>query len=228
MNSSATIKELASALEKAQAEMSNPTFDSTNPHFKSKFASLAAVREAVLPVLNKHGLSVTQFPKAEDGKAGCVNRLMHRSGEWLEDECLLPLDKNNAQGAGSCITYARRYSLQGIGGVVADEDDDGHAASKGDHGTNANGTKKAFATPHKPTDGAKERVDPKRHNVIADVATLMKDHLDAGRDWDAYANSTSVTDADELVYLWTFFDAPQRKRLKEQDHIATQKQTEKA
>jgi hypothetical protein len=58
-----------------------------------------------------------------------VNRLMHVSGEWLEEECLLPLDKNNAQGAGSAVTYARRYSLQSIAGVVADEDDDANAAS---------------------------------------------------------------------------------------------------
>jgi hypothetical protein len=129
MNSSPSIAELAKALNKAQAELKNPTFDSTNPHFKSKFASLAAVREAVIPTLNKHGLAIAQFPKSTDGTAGCVNRLMHVSGEWLEEECLLPLDKNNAQGAGSAVTYARRYSLQAIAGVVADEDDDANAAS---------------------------------------------------------------------------------------------------
>jgi hypothetical protein len=129
VNSSPTIAELAKALNKAQAELKNPTFDSTNPHFKSKFASLVAVREAVLPILQKHGLALTQFPKGADGAAGVVNRLMHVSGEWLEEECLLPLDKNNAQGAGSAVTYARRYSLQAIAGVVADEDDDANAAS---------------------------------------------------------------------------------------------------
>jgi hypothetical protein len=129
VNSSPSITELSKALNAAQKEMKNPTFDSTNPHFKSKFASLVAVREAVIPILNKHGLSIAQFPKATEGTAGCVNRLMHVSGEWLEEECLLPLDKNNAQGAGSAVTYARRYSLQAIAGVVADEDDDAHAAS---------------------------------------------------------------------------------------------------
>jgi hypothetical protein len=129
VNSSPSITELSKALNAAQKEMKNPTFDSTNPHFKSKFASLVAVREAVIPILNKHGLSIAQFPKATEGTAGCVNRLMHVSGEWLEEECLLPLDKNNAQGAGSAVTYARRYSLQAIAGVVADEDDDANAAS---------------------------------------------------------------------------------------------------
>jgi hypothetical protein len=129
MNKSESIKELAVALVKAQAELKNPAFDSTNPHFKSKFASLAAVREAVLPVLTKYGLAITQFPKGSDGAAGVVNVLIHTSGEWLEEDCLLPLDKNNAQGAGSAVTYARRYSLQAIAGVVADEDDDANAAS---------------------------------------------------------------------------------------------------
>jgi hypothetical protein len=129
MNSSTSITKLAEALNKAQAELKNPAFDSTNPHFRSKFASLVAVRECVLPILNKHGLTISQFPKAADGCAGVVNRLMHVSGEWLEEECLLPLDKNNAQGAGSAVTYARRYSLQAIAGVVADEDDDANAAS---------------------------------------------------------------------------------------------------
>jgi len=130
MNSSESITKLAAALVSAQKEMKNPTLDKTNPHFKSKFASLAQVRETVLPILNKHGLSLTQFPKGAEGAAGCVNRLMHESGEWLEEECLLPLDRVNAQGAGSAITYARRYSIQAIAGVVADEDDDGNAASE--------------------------------------------------------------------------------------------------
>jgi hypothetical protein len=129
LNKSPSIKELAAALVKAQAELKNPAFDSTNPHFKSKFASLAAVREAVLPVLNKHGLAITQFPVSADEHSGVHNLLMHVSGEWIEEACLLPLDKNNAQGAGSAVTYARRYSLQAIAGVVADEDDDANAAS---------------------------------------------------------------------------------------------------
>ena len=129
MNSSESIAKLSAALTAAQAEMKNPAFDAFNPHFKNKFASLVSVREAVLPILNKNQLSVTQFPKAANGVAGCVTRLMHSSGEWLEEECLLPLTQNTAQGAGSAITYARRYSLQSIAGVVADEDEDGNASA---------------------------------------------------------------------------------------------------
>jgi hypothetical protein len=213
MQSSESLTALATALAKAQAEMKNPTFDSVNPHFKSKFASLAAVRESVIPVLAKHGLSLTQFPTTMDGMAGCVNRLLHASGEWLEHSCLLPLDRNNAQGAGSCITYARRYSLQGIAGVVADEDDDGNAAVD-------EKPRKA----HKPSDGAQDRVEGKRQSMIADIATEVKDYLAQGKDWDAYCMiETELSDPDERVYLWTFLDAPGRRRIKEQAEQAKKK-----
>lgn len=129
MNRSDSVKELATALALAQAEMLNPTFDSVNPHFKNRFASLASVRSAVIPVLNKHGLSIAQFPVCTELHAGVVNVLLHTSGQLIEESCILPLTKNDAQGAGSAITYARRYSLQSIAGVVADEDDDANAAS---------------------------------------------------------------------------------------------------
>jgi len=131
MNKSTSIANLAAAMAKAQAEMHNPRFDSTNPHFKSKFASLAAVREAVIPVLAKHGLSLTQFPVTHEGTAGCINHLAHESGEWMEETFLLPVDKSNAHGYASALTYAKRLSMQSVVGVVGDEDDDGNAAADG-------------------------------------------------------------------------------------------------
>ena len=131
MNKSPSIANLAAAMAKAQAQMHNPRFDSTNPHFKSKFASLAAVREAVIPVLAKHGLSLTQFPVTHEGSAGCVNHLAHESGEWMEETFLIPTDKNNAHGYASALTYAKRLSMQSVAGVVGDEDDDGNAAADG-------------------------------------------------------------------------------------------------
>jgi hypothetical protein len=132
MTQSPTIQKLTEALVKAQAEMKNPAFDAFNPHFKSKYASLPTVREAVLPVLNKHGLALSQFPRAEGTYAGCTNLLLHVSGEWVQSDCLLPIDKVSSQGAGSAITYARRFSMQSIAGVVGEEDTDGG----GDQGNN--------------------------------------------------------------------------------------------
>lgn len=210
MNKSEKIDQLALALHKVQAEVKNPAFDSTNPHFKSKFASLAAVKEAVIPVLNKHGLSLAQFPKAGDGTAGCVNFLLHHSGQWTEEECLLPLDKNNAQGAGSAITYARRYSLQGIAGVVAEEDDDANAAS-------------TYTAPVKDI-GARGKVEPKRRKVIEDTVILIKDALAENRDFDAlgYCEPFTTGDPEEKIYLWSFLDSSQRSRIKNQADISKQ------
>lgn len=128
MNKSESIAALASALAKAQAELKNPAFDSNNPHFKSKYASLAAVRDAVIPVLSKHGLSVSQWPICVEGHAGCRSVLLHSSGEYMEETLLIPIDKQNAHGVGSATTYSRRFSLMAIAGVVGDEDDDGNAA----------------------------------------------------------------------------------------------------
>lgn len=122
---------LFSALAKAQAEMQNPAFDSTNPHFRSKFASLAAVRKAVIPVLAKHGIAVCQdLTTTNDNRIGCTTILAHESGEMLRFGPLyMPATKPDAQGFGSAATYARRYSLQSVAGVVGDDDDDANAAS---------------------------------------------------------------------------------------------------
>lgn len=128
MLKSESIAALSTAMAKAQLEMHNPKFDAVNPHFRSKFASLGAVREAVIPILAKHGLSLTQFPVTFDGKAGCVNHLAHESGEWIEETFFIPVDKQNAHGYASALTYAKRLSMQSIAGVVGDEDDDGNAS----------------------------------------------------------------------------------------------------
>jgi hypothetical protein len=137
---SEAINELAAALAKAQAEINNPKFDSNNPFFKSKYASLAAVRDAVIPTLTKYGLSVIQevgggqmYNEVRD-RAWCKNLLLHSSGQWVESDAFsvpLTTDKEgkvNAQGACAGATYARRASLQALCCVVGDADDDGEAA----------------------------------------------------------------------------------------------------
>lgn len=132
MNRSESINELATALAKAQAELRNPAFDSTNPHFKSKFASLAGVRDAITPVLVKHGLSVSQLPTNDHEGRPCVETmLLHSSGQWISSTLAVPVAKADAHGAGSAITYARRYSLMALVNVVGDEDDDGNHAVQG-------------------------------------------------------------------------------------------------
>lgn len=126
---SESIAALAAALSKAQGEFSVAKFDSTNPFFKSKYASLGSVIEAAKPVMAKYGLSVTQ-PVIGDGEIIAVDTiLMHTSGEWIESVMSLPLTKESgksqAQAAGSVITYLRRYSLAAILGMYSDDDTDG-------------------------------------------------------------------------------------------------------
>ena len=129
--------EIAAALAKAQAEMSNPAFDSNNSHFKSKFASLAAVRNAVIPVLAKHGIACLQDLKSDGAGISCTTLLFHSSGQYLIFGPLtLPATKPDAQGMGSAATYARRYQLMAVAGVVGDADDDAEAAV----GRNGNGS----------------------------------------------------------------------------------------
>jgi hypothetical protein len=127
MNKSESIKELATALAKAQAEIENASKSSVNPHFKSKYADLAEVLNTVRPVFSKHGISVIQAPSYEAGIAGVETMLMHSSGEWLSNTCSAPVSKQDAQGVGSAVTYLRRYSLASFAGI-AQEDDDANAA----------------------------------------------------------------------------------------------------
>lgn len=122
------MKNLAAALVAFQAECPSIPKTKTNPHFKSKYAPLDAIHDAIKPLLSKHGLAVMQFPTAEQGAAGCITRVMHSSGEFLEERFLVPLSKQDPQGACSAVTYARRYGLSGALGIVADDDDDGEAA----------------------------------------------------------------------------------------------------
>ena len=124
------LNEIATALAKAQAEMGNPGFDSSNPHFRSKFASLAAVRNAVVPVLAKHGICLTQDVVTTDsGHISCRTVLTHSSGQQMVfGPLLLPPTKADAQGFGSAATYARRYAMMAVAAVVGDDDDDAESA----------------------------------------------------------------------------------------------------
>lgn len=127
MNTSESIKELATALCSFQGEVEKINKEATNPFFKSKYATLANILDVIREPLHKNGLSFVQFPT---GQFGLVTRLMHNSGEWLEAEYEMQPTKNTPQEIGSCITYMRRYALGSILGLNIDEDDDGNAASK--------------------------------------------------------------------------------------------------
>jgi len=125
MKQSESITDLASALCLAQAEMGGAVKDSNNPFFKSSYADLTSVIKVMKEPFARHGLSFVQLPVTSEGGrgVGVATMLMHNSGQWIQSEYLLPLDKVTAQGAGSAITYARRYALQAMAGIPAVDDD---------------------------------------------------------------------------------------------------------
>ena len=129
MQKSESIAKLTEALVAAQSEYNLLLKESDNPFFKSKYADLAACIDAVRPALQKNGLAVSQLTDVLNDKPVLTSMLMHVSGEWIAGSYPIVASKQDPQGFGAGITYARRFSLCGLLGIAA-EDDDGNTASK--------------------------------------------------------------------------------------------------
>jgi len=125
MKTSEQISELAAALAAAQGMMENAIMNRINPHFKSKYADLAAIFDAARKPLSANGLAIVQTI----GDGVLHTRLLHTSGQWIASEHPLPMS-GRPQEIGSALTYARRYSLSALIGIAADEDDDANAANR--------------------------------------------------------------------------------------------------
>ena len=123
MKKSESIKELATALNKFQAECSGAKKDADNPFFGSKYANLEAVINCAKSALDNNGLAVSQFPIMDQGYCGVETILMHSSGEWISNTLLLACKKQDPQAMGSAITYARRYAYQSVLGIPSEDDD---------------------------------------------------------------------------------------------------------
>ena len=135
MQRSESIKNIAKALAQFQAEVRNPANTESNPFYKSKYAPLSDILNLARPILSKHGLSVLQSPSGDGQNVTVTTLITHESGEWIESEPLtLKADKATAQGAGSAITYARRYALSAMLGISSEDDDDGNLASGNKNG----------------------------------------------------------------------------------------------
>lgn len=119
----------AEAFVKLQGEIKPAVKDATNPAFRSKYADLSAVWEAVRGPLADNGFGVIQAPQFEGETMFLETTLLHASGDRMVSRYPLRPMKHDPQGYGSAITYAKRYALSAMLGVVADDDDDGNAAS---------------------------------------------------------------------------------------------------
>jgi hypothetical protein len=128
VNTSSSIKELALALHKAQKNIKGALKDATNPHFRSKYADLSSIIEAVKQPLLDQGIVFLQGVSGVENGVAVETMLLHVSGEWMSSTLEIPASKQDAQGYGSATTYGRRYGLQSMCGVPA-EDDDGNAAT---------------------------------------------------------------------------------------------------
>ena len=120
-------KNIAAALAEAQRKMGKALKESQNPHFRSKYADLGNVMDACMPALNEAGIAVFQTMRENEFGRSMVTCFLHSSGESLECPVPLIVGKNDMQGLGSAVTYARRYGLMSLAGI-APEDDDGNAA----------------------------------------------------------------------------------------------------
>ena len=182
MEQSPTIGKLAAALSKAQGEISAAIKDSKNPHFGSSYADLASVMAVAREPLAKHELAVMQTADDSDGDAEhltLVTTLAHSSGEWIRGRLRMPAggpgNKLNPQTFGSCMTYARRYSLAAIVGIVQD-DDDGNGASQRPPARPSRPRERTNAPPPEPTPAQGDIVPPtgtEYEQVLAKIKRLQ-------------------------------------------------------
>jgi hypothetical protein len=165
-------KGISAALVKAQMAFGPALKTSQNPHFKSRYADLAACVEAVIEALNSNGIALIQRTLPCESGVTVETVFLHTSGETLSSGPLhVPASKNDPQGYGSALTYARRYSLMAACGI-APEDDDGHAASK----------PVAYAKPAQPAPRMTDEA-PKKSNGQRSAKAVVADEADEALPW---------------------------------------------
>jgi hypothetical protein len=199
------MKNLATALVKAQKAFGPALKTSTNPHFRSKYADLSNCIEAVIGALNDNGIGLMQ--RTYESKDGVMVEtiFIHESGETLECGVLhVPASKQDPQGYGSALTYARRYSLMAVCGI-APEDDDGNAASK---------PKKPMQIPAN-TAGQDylEKCNEQERALILDYAMEIESDDDEEA-FFTYTKAKAELDTDQQAALWSKVSSKKRSAIK--------------
>jgi hypothetical protein len=216
MTKSDSIKELCAALAKAQPQIEGASKDKNNPAFKSKYADLASVSEAIAAPLAAHGLSYIQVSHDRENAAAIETIILHASGEWLSAGIVaVPVTKHDAHGFGSALTYARRYSLSAAFGVVP-EDDDGNAAAK-------SAPAKSVITP---ASGMFEQQTVDMQNHLLDighrVSSLFKKGDVAGA-WDEWSSAVHELDEIQRAAAWSKLESQVRSGLKRESDSRKEK-----
>jgi len=126
---SEAVDQVFKALAEAQSVLGRADKDGKNPHYRSRYATLTSVIEAVRPVFAEHGLSIQQHPHHSDGMVQLTTIIGHLSGQWTRSVCSVPIGKrNDSHALGSAISYLRRYSLASVACLVQDDDDGNHVS----------------------------------------------------------------------------------------------------
>jgi hypothetical protein len=196
------MKNIASALVRAQRGFAPALKTSTNPHFRSKYVDLAGCIEAVVDSLNAAGIALIQRTSEDLTGVTVETVFVHESGEMLECGKLhVPASKQDPQGYGSALTYARRYSIMSACGI-APEDDDGNAASR----------IKVSAT-------KTDLVPPNRMAIVADVAAAIGERMSSNDVIGAVEEYQCLTDIEEKTALWAMLDSKTRSAIKKQSEL---------
>lgn len=202
------VNELCTALAKAQSKMEGAAKDTANPFFKSKYADLSSVTSAVRSGLDGTGLSYAQIIHDHPCSAAIETIILHSSGQHLSTGIVtVPVSKADAQGYGSAITYARRYSLAMAFGV-APEDDDGNAAAK------AKPVLKVLESGSTPKIEFAKLPESKQ-STIRDMVMILGEFTEA----ENYAGGFEMLqsfglDGDDKVALWSQLDSKTRSAFK--------------
>jgi hypothetical protein len=223
MERSESISKISAALVLAQAEMGGALKANTNPHFKSKYADLESVMDAIKPAIAKHDLAFVQVGHDAESAAGIETIILHNSGEWISaGKTFVPVSKSDAQGYGSALTYARRYSLMAAFGV-APEDDDGNAAANAKPEPKS-AIKPAFAVAHQSV--AKDSFA----TMPLDVQTVLRDQAgevsalffkgDERGCFEHYTEIQREYTTDEKAALWSCLDSKVRSCIKRIGQVA--------
>ena len=204
------IKNLAAAYVQAQAEIGAAIKGNTNPHFKSKYADLGAVMDAVKPTLAKYGLGFVQEVTEREGGVYVETVIVHKSGETYRTGKLpMPAPKQDPHGYGSAITYAKRYSLQAAFGVPS-EDDDGNKA--------ADGVQKQFPSAVQSALQGVE-IDPETVAKMAKISSALTDLVveeadGVDNEYKIWELIEPIEEQDDKLYLSSLLGSKVRARLK--------------
>ena len=217
MNKSDSIKELCAALSKAQPLIQGAKKDKNNPAFKSRYADLSSVTEAIDSAIPAQGLSYVQVSHDRESAAAIETVILHSSGEWMSAGIVaVPVTKHDAHGFGSALTYARRYSLSAAFGVVP-EDDDGNAAAKAapSHQAMRPGDGNGKITP---ASGFLEKQSVDMQNHLRDIAYRVeslckKNDVTGAR--DEWVASKSDLDEEQQAAAWSLIDSKARSAIKQ-------------